>query len=202
LFNKMMHRYEINHEFYKNLFISKLPYFQRREIPVLKHVIVHAGLYKISSMLPEYSIILSSLTGVPCELNYQVHGKRRKRTMATTATLKMNKIWYFLDKFLHEFIPHMFEFETPKIHKSIIINNYSLRVRQKFALNPEFEDLVENFMYDTHRGIYLPLTVHFKLKNSTSSFIDEIYLRMLRIPFSLYSRRARPAFDDRPSLKK
>jgi hypothetical protein len=196
----MLHRYFIAHSLFDNLFASKLVQYHRINKTLLKAIKMHAGLYKINSLLPEYGIVLTTLAGQPSQLNYQFHGKRRRRTTSINVQLIKNYVWLYLDKFIHEFIPHLYEFVTPKFRKKRLTNSYALRIRDKLSINLEYIDLIENIMYDTHKGIYLPLTVHFILANVFSNCNNETYLRMLRVPASLYHRRPRPAFDDRPAF--
>ena len=95
----------------------------------------------------------------------------------------------------------MYEFSTPKTKKyKKLTSTYNLRVRQKLTNIEEFSDLIENAMYDTHKGIYLPLTLNFKLSQVVSNFNCELYLRMLRLPVNLFKRSKRPAFDDKIAL--
>jgi len=84
--------------------------------------------------------------------------------------------------------------KTHKFHKKT--NNYTLRIKQKLGSFNEFSDLVENSMYDTHRGVYLPLTIHFIFSTQSSQFLNESYFRMLKFPINFYRRKSRPAFDD------
>lgn len=60
----------------------------------------------------------------------------------------------------------------------------------------DFEELVSSTMYDTHRGIFLPLSAHFNFNDFVGHQVNEQYLRMLRLPFNFYSKRKAPAFDD------
>lgn len=60
----------------------------------------------------------------------------------------------------------------------------------------ELDDLIESFMLDTHKGIYLPMTVHFQLIQSVNHFIGETLIRAFRIPIHFYKKRSKPAFDD------
>ena len=50
-------------------------------------------------------------------------------------------------------------------------------------------------MYDTHKGVFLPLEINFQL-NSKSHLNNETTLRALHLPINLYKRRMRPAYDD------
>jgi ribosomal protein L5 len=125
----------------------------------------------------------------------QLHGKRQKRTVSLNAPLRSKKIWPALDKIGNELLPRISDFKTPKFKKPST-SNYSLRLKQKFAPLLDFEELVSPSMYDTHKGIFLPISAHFSFKNSAGHQVSEHYLRMLRLPFNFYSKRKAPAFDD------
>lgn len=80
----------------------------------------------------------------------------------------------------------MYEFPTPRSRKrSRLIKSFNLRVRQKLGIVEEFNDLIENSMYDTHKGIYIPLFLHFNLIKFVPNKLGEIYLRMKRLPMNL-----------------
>jgi hypothetical protein len=155
-----------------------------------------AGLYKPASIKLEHGLILASLSGTLPVANYQLHGKRQKRTVSlnnslTGATLAV------LDKIIHELLPRVPDFATPKLRRPSY-NNYILRLKQKFSPLPDFEDLLSSAMYDEHRGIFLPLNMHllFGKTAATRYHTGSHYLRMLRLPFNFYSKRPAPAFDD------
>jgi hypothetical protein len=192
-----LHRYKRSHDLFANYFDSKRPNFIISNTAVLDSVGIQAGLYKINSLLPEHGLILSNLTGQPSQTNFQLHGKRQRRTVSTGAQLTHARVWPLIDKFMHELITHMQDFSTPKSRKSMWLMSHTLRIRQKFTIIDSFEDLIENVMYDTNKGIYLPLTLHFNLKNAAKSSVVETYLRMLQLPISLFLRKPRPAFDDK-----
>lgn len=61
----------------------------------------------------------------------------------------------------------------------------------------DFSDLIEPIMHDTHRGAFLPLAVNFVFQGVLPHADQESYLRMLRLPVSMFRRRFKPAFDDR-----
>jgi len=84
--------------------------------------------------------------------------------------------------------------KTKKKAKSA--NAYTFRFREKLTMVEDFDDLVESIMYDTHKGIYLPITMHLLFNKTMPHFFNETYLRMLRIPLTMHKRRPRPAFDD------
>jgi len=66
-------------------------------------------------------------------------------------------------------------------------------------MNPEYEMLFEEFMWDTHKAKFLPLTVNYNVKHPVSNIIAENYLHMIRLPMIWFKRRDRLAFDDRPA---
>jgi hypothetical protein len=90
----------------------------------------------------------------------------------------------------------MQNFITPKIKRTKVKENYSLRVRQKLFDFDDFGDLIEPIMYDSHRGIFLPLQFHFLFWVIKSYTLNESFLRIARVPLSFYRRKCRPAFDD------
>jgi hypothetical protein len=197
MLNTSLHRYTLSSWLYTGYLSSKTLQFKSFNYK-LAQIFVMAGLYKLNSILPEHGMILSSLTARPSILNYQLHGKRQKKTTSISTVIFNKAVWLFLDKFIHEFISHMYEFSTPKSKKYRKTTNfYSLRIRQKLTNIEEFSDIIENSMYDTHKGIYLPLTLHFKLSQIISNTKFELYLRMIRLPINLFKRMKRPAFDDK-----
>lgn len=161
----------------------------------LKSVHLVAGLYKPASVNLEHGLILSSIVGLLPIAKPQLHGKRQKRTISLNARLSNKKIWPMLDKVSNELLPRISDFRTPKFKKPTN-SNYTIRLKQKFTPLVDFEELVSPSMYDTHKGIFLPLSAHFNFRNSAGHQVSEQYLRMLRLPFNFYSRRKTPAFDD------
>jgi hypothetical protein len=161
---------------------------------------VNAGLYKPQQLLFQHHLVLTALVGKPVSLTYQLHGRRQRKTAALICTLFNQEIWPFIDKFIHEFLILMPDFTTPKLKRKKLKENYSLRIRQKLFDFGDFGDLLEQVMYDTHRGVFLPLQIHFLLQRTKSYMLNESYLRMARIPFHFYKRRCRPAFDDPTSF--
>jgi len=89
----------------------------------------------------------------------------------------------------------MYDFITPKSLKNTT-NSYTIRFRQGLSFVEDFNEIIELSMYETHRGIYLPVTLHFKFNQICSAFFIETYIRMLGMPSILYKRKPRPAFDD------
>jgi hypothetical protein len=159
-----------------------------------------AGLYKPSSIRLEHGLILSAISGALPIARYQLHGKRQKRTVSLTNYL-VNGSEIFLDKLVHEVLPRVADFRTPKLRRPTS-NNFQLRLRQKISPLADFADLVEPSMFDDYRGVFLPLTVHFIFKNIqfVTSQTRVAYLRMLRLPFNFYKVRVAPAFDDLASF--
>jgi hypothetical protein len=154
-----------------------------------------AGLYKPASVKLEHGLILSSLSGMLAVAKPQLHGKRQKKTVSLNVILNKNSAWAPLDKLVHELLPRISDFRTPKFKKPSK-PNYSLKLKQKFTPLADFDDLVSSEMFDNHRGIFLPLTVHCIISEGTPSQISETYLRAMRVPLQFYSRRPAPAFDD------
>ncbi len=74
--------------------------------------------------------------------------------------------------------------------------SYTLRVRQKFSYYDEFDDLISNQMYDSYKGVFLPLNININFNNSKSHINNETYLRLIHLPINLFKRHPRPAFDD------
>jgi len=153
-----------------------------------------AGLYKPASVKLEHGLILSSLTGSLAIAKPQLHGKRQKRTVSLNVVLK-NNVWPALDKLVNELLPRISDFRTPKVRKPAA-RSYTLKLKQKFTPLDEFEDLISPEMFDAHRGIFLPLSVHLNFTENLLPQVTETYLRSLRIPLNFYSRRPAPAFDD------
>lgn len=154
-----------------------------------------AGLYKPASVKLEHGLIVSSLAGMLATARPQLHGKRQKRTVSLTVSPAPAGAWSAIDKLVSELLPRIGDFRTPKFRRPEN-NNYSLRLRQKFTPLVDFEDLVSSEMFDSHRGIFLPLTAHFYLGGPVPGQVAETYLRILRLPFTFYARRPAPAFDD------
>jgi hypothetical protein len=195
----MLHvnRYVTAHTLFSNFFSSKLSFFRPQPLPKLKALRLRAGLYKLSTVKPEHSFLLSALSGNNVQTHIQFHGKRQKKTVSINADLTDARLWGALDKFTHELIPHMQDLKTPKGLKRADTNTLTLRVRQKFTIVEEFEEILENNFYDVHKGVYLPLTLHFCLAAAIPPALLETYLRMLRLPIQLYRRKPRPAYDDK-----
>lgn len=161
----------------------------------LRTLIMVAGLYRPQSINLEHGLILSSIAGALAIARPQLHGKRQKRTVSLTTVSNQSTLWQPIDKLLNEVLPRVSDFKTLKFRKPAI-HSYSLRLKQKLTPLVDFEDLISPSMYDTHRGVFLPLTSHFNLQSAINHLISEHYLRMLRIPFNFYVKRKSPAFDD------
>jgi len=161
----------------------------------LRTLIMVAGLYKPQSINLEHGLVLSSIAGALAVARPQLHGKREKRTVSLTTVANQSTLWQPIDKLLNELLPRVSDFKTIKFRKPSGYS-YTLRLKQKLAPLVDFEDLVSSSMYDTHRGVFLPLTSHFNLQSPVNHSISEHYLRMLRLPFNFYVKRKPPAFDD------
>lgn len=165
---------------------NKLNYFKINTISQqLKKLHVQIGLYKINNIFLQYSFLLSTLTSLTSLISFQTHGKRKKKTFSFNAILLKNYYYYFLDKFLHQLLPEFVDFKFLKFNKqksSNQYNSYSLRFRYKIGYFDEFIDLLESTFYNTHKGIYLPLTLNFKFNKIESITFHEFFLRMIRIP--------------------
>ena len=189
-----MHRLEKYQSITNVNLASKSFTFSRVEIK-LKKTIFTAGLYKPSSVRLEHGLILNALVGTLSLAKSQLHGKRQKRTSSMETKFPGNKAWPAIDKTIHELLPRISDFQSPKFKKAA--QNYTLRLNQKFNPLTDFEDLVDSEMFDTHKGIFLPLTVHFNLTGHEKYHqLDEHYLRMLRLPLAFYRKHPAPAFDD------
>lgn len=189
-----MHRLIKYQYLIKASLVSKGSVFFAQE-PRLRLKLV-AGLYKPASIKLEHGLILASLSGNLPIASYQLHGKRQKRTVALSNTLSTTTL-QVLDKLIHELLPKVPDFSTPKLRKPTY-NNYIFTIKQKFAPLPEFEDLVSSAMYDEHRGVFLPLSIHLLFGKTVTTRLQTAahYLRMLRLPFNFYSKAKAPAFDD------
>lgn len=140
--------------------------------------------------------MLNALAGALSLSKSQLHGKRQKRTSSVEVRFPENKAWAAIDKVVHELLPRINDFQSPKFKKPAT-QSYSLRLNQKFNPLVDFEDLVDSEMFDTHKGVFLPLTLHFSLvAYNNCNNAGQHYLRMLRLPLTFYRKHAAPAFDD------
>ena len=154
-----------------------------------------AGLYKPASIKLEHGLILSSLSGLLAIAKPQLHGKRKKRTVSLTTVLTNSNVWPALNKLVSELLPKISDFRTPKFQKPNC-SSYTIKLKQKFTPLTDFEDLVSSDMFDSHRGVFLPLSVHLSFDKNLPVQAAETYLRALRIPLHFYTRHPAPAFDD------
>jgi len=185
------------HTFYtKGVINLKTNIFSKNHTNGIKSLVVSAGLYKPSLLTIQHSLILASIVGKPPAMAHQIHGKRKRRTASLNVRLLKNDVFPALSKLTYEILPILSNFKTPKWHKSGQAFSYTLRLRQKFNYYDEFEDLLSNQMYDSYRGVFLPLNININFNNSTSHTNNEIYLRSVHLPVNLFKRRPRPAFDD------
>ena len=74
---------------------------------------------------------------------------------------------------------------------------YTFRIRQKLISYDNLDAITTSTMYDTFKGVFLPLTFHFKFKTLNPHSVNESYLRLFRLPINLFKRYRRPAFDDK-----
>jgi hypothetical protein len=138
-----------------------------------------------------------ALTGKNASIMFQTHGKKEKRTAGIYSALNKKYSLYFLDKILHELVPLMSDLKTPKVKKGgLRTNNFTIRFRQKLKAFKDFEDLLDPVFYDTHKGVYLPLTIHFIFSDKNFGLNNQNYLRMLKLPLYMYKKDKPPAFDD------
>jgi len=175
------------------LLVSKSSLFIYK--PIKLHLKMVAGLYKPASVKLEHGLILSSLSGLLAIAKPQLHGKRQKRTVSLNTNLTKSRLWAPLSKLVHELLPKISDFRTPKFRKPGNLS-YTLRLKQKFTPLVDFEDLVSTEMFDNNRGIFLPLTLHLVFDKNIPHQTAETYLRAFRVPLNFYSRRPAPAFDD------
>lgn len=200
----MIFRYSIfNSNQIPSFFLSKFNFLAKRPINFSK-LIVQLGLFKIYSMFIQHTLLLMELIGGLAVIKHQLHGKRKRQTSSSAVSLYRDSILCFLDRYLNEYIWLMKDFKTPKYRKiknSQLVYDISMRVREKLT-GFTFSDLVEPIMLDTHRGIFLPLSLHFKFENKISYTSVESYLRAFRLPLSFFKRHKRPAFDDKISFSR
>lgn len=195
----MKSRYELWQPWIINFSSSKFVNFVAKTPISLKKVNANAGLYKPNALFSQHSLILASITGLAPITKFQMHGKRQKRTVLVGVKLEKQYIWPFLDKYVHELLQYISDFKTPKFNKgkNQLNNVYSLRLRHKLGSFDDFNDLISTVMHDSYKGIFLPLTAHFQLNQKSSHMRNETYLRMLRLPVTMYKRHMKPAFDDK-----
>lgn len=164
-------------------------------------VTVTAGLYKPGSITFQHNLIFASVVGKPPLTSYQTHGKRLKRTVSLSAKLSQHHIFPVLSKLTYEILPILSDFKTPKWKKNNTSHSYTLRIRQRFTYYDEFEDLISNQMHEGHKGVFLPLDININFTGSQSHVSNEIYLRLIHLPVSMFKRKLRPAFDDSVSFE-
>ncbi len=196
----MFNRLHIHYNSYKGAYNQKNLVYKYTSLAPIYNIKLNAGLYKPSTFFIQYSLMLANLSGKPSSISYQVHGKRNRQTISASATVFNNSVWPCIDKLAHEIFPILSDFLTPKWKKNIKAFSYTLRLRHKFLTYDVFDILTSAAMYDTHKGVFLPLSIHINFKVLNTHAINEGYLHMFRLPISLYKRRYRPAFDDKVSF--
>lgn len=156
-----------------------------------------AGLYKPTSLKLEHGLILSSVAGQLPVFDKQSHGKRKKQTISLNSRHTQQSSTRSLDKIVHEVLPRIPDFLTPKV-KKFSGGNYSLKLRQKFPPLPDFEDLISSQIHNEYSGIFLPLHIHLLFASTAHSHQHAMlqHLKMVRLPFSFYKKNKAPAFDD------
>jgi len=189
-----MHRLERYDTIIKSDLASKSFFFLNKQ-SAFSLISLAAGLYKAASITPEHALIFNILCGALGVPRLQVHGKKRKTTLSLSTQLVKKNKWIIFDKLVNELLPRINDFYSLKFHKPES-SNFTLRLKQKFTPLTDFEELVNLNMYNTHKGIFLPLTVHFNLVNTGYHQVNEQYLRMLKLPFIFYVKRPAPALDD------
>lgn len=179
-----------------SFFTSHSIYSRNKDVS-LKQLDIRVGLFKANPQLIHHNIISTILTGQPAVLQYQFHGKRQRRTISLNTNLSQKYAWPFIERLLNFIIPKMYDLKTIKHKRSVSpISSYSLRLRERMSIVDEIDDLIEPFMLDTHKGIFFPFTMHFKLSNKVSHNKGETLIRCFRLPIHFYKRHKKPAFDD------
>ncbi len=176
--------------------ITKSLYFTYNNYNLLTKVILSAGLYKPNSFFTQHSLMLANLSSQPAEISYQSHGKRHRRTVSAHNQITNKMLLPIIDKIVHEVIPIASDFKTPKWYKNKKTKAYTLRIRHKFLTYDNFDNLTTATMFDTYRGVYLPLSIHIVVNKNHSQSYNEMCLRLYRLPINIYKKRYRPAFDD------
>lgn len=162
----------------------------------LKKTVLTAGLYKPNSIRLEHGLMLNALAGALSLAKSQLHGKRQKRTHSMATAFPGDNALPAVDKITHELLPRISDFQSPKFKKPAT-RNYTLRLNQRFNPLVDFEDLLDAELFDTHRGVFLPVTLHLNLAaHKKYHQLSEHYLRMLRLPLAFYKKHQAPAFDD------
>lgn len=88
----MLSRSQYHYMSYKGIFEHKyLKYKYTSFIPINK-ITLSAGLYKPSSFFMQYSLMLTNLIGKPAAISYQLHGKRKRQTIATYAIARNSEV--------------------------------------------------------------------------------------------------------------
>jgi hypothetical protein len=192
-------RYERMQPLFKGYLASKFWLTDRPGFG-LGAVQVSAGPFRPHEVSMEHGHILSVVTGAPWSPTSQYHGNRKHATVTLNASLVGPRAWDFHDKYITEFLRFAFEYETPKHFRPRreLSRVFTWRYREKFRADPEYEMLVEGFMWDTHRGKFLPLSVSYSITGAYTNIVTENLMRMARLPFVWFTRRDRRFFDDRP----
>jgi hypothetical protein len=164
----------------------------------VQHLQVQAGHFRFNRVFAEHGLILTDVSNQIPKAQVFAHGKKKQDTILLSADIGGKNIWPFLDKFINFVLPTMRAvgnvpgLETVKMRRANGV--YVWRVRKYFELASSFHFMTARIV---KREVYLPLFLSIDLaKGTLGAGVDEVYLRMLRLPFIFYKRKKPKGAED------
>jgi hypothetical protein len=193
-----LNRYFFHHNNIYKYEINKFGNLKFKHFGWLQSLKIVAGLFTLSEIRSQHILLAMSLIGKQAQPVAQLHRRKQYYTGAFEFLFLKKTVWELIDKFVHEIIPVFFDFLTPKFKKGKVkkTNTYTWHVRYLMKMYDEFNLLLIEEFYKSHRGIFLPLHMHFTFSKMQDHFSNECYFHMLRYPFWFYKKKRKPTHDD------
>jgi len=169
------------------------------EDTTISEITISAGPYKPTNFYKAHLLVFNSVVGKPAEIKYQTHGKREKRTILIFTKYKSNSlVTEFISRFVNTLLPSVLDLRTIKNIKRTRETSVTMfRLRKRFGISfPDCDEFITDELYDTKRGIALPLSVGLKFKYKKSYIMIEDLLRMNRFPLTFFRWWPYSAVDD------
>lgn len=162
--------------------ISKFRVFKNKDLVALNKLEIQAGHFKPNGAYVEHGLLIANLTAQIPVIELFKHGKRLRNSVIIKTTVQTKWKWAVIDKFLNIFLTAISDLTLYKAKKTKT-TGYSWRIRNFFEWIDADSLLSERIL---KKDVFLPLFLNIFLLNSKSQKINEVVLRMLRVPATLY----------------
>lgn len=165
----------------QNFIISKSNSYLIQNTPLVENIVFTTGHYQLNNLFTEHGLIFKDLSLQSPLISLHVHGKRRRLTATLRTNINQKNCWFFIDKLVNITFPAIGEFRAIKVKKVSKDSSYICYFRKYFDYHDSTSFVSDRTIAKT--DVFSPITIKFNINKYVPSYINETYLRMLRIPF-------------------